>query len=383
MEIFEVDRIDGRPYIAMELVSGETLRKLLDSGVTLKKGIELFIQICEALVCAHEAGIIHRDLKPLNILINDKNEAKVGDWGLSRQLSSTHRVTRTGIILGSPGYMSPEQIQGGQLTHSSDLYSLGIMLFELFAGRPPFTQRRMSDLINAHLRDNAPRLDSLAPTTPSDVADLVARLISKRPEDRPSTAKDVVHSLRASLKTNKEKRDLHTVMCSTSSASQEQRGEKTTVAPRKKRLKFDKAKPRPKSAQDRSFYLIAFFVLLASTAFFRALSHRPQQREEGSEQRSVVFDRAEIVAVDKIALRFSGDCQALAKATLEDPIHKGKKVLLEVDFRKAKAITKQRKEVLIRVPKPLFKDVNLRFSPPLPKGILTARTRREVDRVSS
>ena len=371
VEIYEVDTFNGRPFIAMELVPGKTLRKLLDEGVKMKMGIEIFVQIAEALVFAHQKGIIHRDLKPSNILINENNEAKVGDWGLSRQLSSTHRVTRTGIILGSPGYMSPEQIQGRELTPSSDLYSLGIMLFELFAGRPPFTQRRMADLVNAHLTDKAPRLDKFAPTTPSEIVNLVAELIGKRPEDRPSGAETVVEVLKRELQGKGKRRRLQTVMCTVSDTANQRAGDKTTVSPRRKLP--HKAKAKPQRRNKARFYGLPFLVLIfLFVGFWAFYSDKSSVTERTQKEASLIFERAEIVAIDKIALRFSGEFAGQAAGQLIDG-NKGKNTTFELDFSKAKAITKRRKELVITSKTPLFNKVTLKFSGPVPETKIEAR----------
>ncbi|TFH65781.1 MAG: serine/threonine protein kinase, partial [Candidatus Zixiibacteriota bacterium] len=136
--IHEVSEFNGRPFFAMEHVAGQSLRELIKAKeLPIERVIELAIQICEGLHKAHQAGIVHRDVKPANILIGTDGRAKILDFGLASVAGSDH-LTKTGSTLGTIGYMSPEQVRGEQVDHRTDIFSLGVVLYELITGRQPF-----------------------------------------------------------------------------------------------------------------------------------------------------------------------------------------------------------------------------------------------------
>jgi len=136
--IYEVSEFNGRPFFAMEYVEGQSLRELIKAKeLPIERVIDLAIQICEGLHKAHQSGIVHRDVKPANILIDVDGRAKILDFGLASVAGSDH-LTKTGSTLGTIGYMSPEQVRGEQVDHRTDIFSLGVVLYELIAGRQPF-----------------------------------------------------------------------------------------------------------------------------------------------------------------------------------------------------------------------------------------------------
>src|SRR3989442_9553945 len=132
---------DGRPFIVFEFVAGENLKQLIDreGPLPVDRVLELGIQIARGLAFAHANGYVHRDVKPQNVLLNGDGEAKVTDFGIARSLDVKHGVTQTGTVLGTSDYIAPEQAQGHQVDEHTDVYSLGIVLYELLAGKPPYT----------------------------------------------------------------------------------------------------------------------------------------------------------------------------------------------------------------------------------------------------
>jgi len=204
----EVDA-DGRPYIVMEYLSGETLGRELarrQGPLPVARAIRLARGIAEALEAAHEKGIIHRDLKPDNVFVSPEPAAtvKVVDFGIAKlvgelRAASLHQ-THSGTIMGTPLYMSPEQCRGsGNLDYRTDLYSLGCVFFEMLAGRPPFVEEGMGELLVAHLRGTPPAVESLNPEVPAVVAALVTQLLSKEPSDRPLSMQEVAERLSATI----------------------------------------------------------------------------------------------------------------------------------------------------------------------------------------
>ena len=136
--IYSVDEHDGQLFIAMEFVDGQTLREKRGS-VSFKQAIDIGIQIADGLAAAHEKGIVHRDIKPENIMIRKDGIAQIMDFGLAKLRGNVSRLTKEGSTVGTAGYMSPEQVQGQDADHRSDIFSFGVVLYELLTGQLPFT----------------------------------------------------------------------------------------------------------------------------------------------------------------------------------------------------------------------------------------------------
>jgi serine/threonine protein kinase len=194
--IFDAGNLpDGRHFIVMEFVEGETLSQVLarEGRFSASRAVEIATQICNVLEEAHRLGIIHRDLKPSNILIG-KRGVCVLDFGVAKVLASsaestaTHASTGSGQLIGTPRYMSPEQCLGQRVGARSDLYSLGVLLYEMLAGRPPFVDPLQSALLVKQATMPAPPLPKLRQDIPRPLALAIHSLLAKRPEDRPRTA---------------------------------------------------------------------------------------------------------------------------------------------------------------------------------------------------
>jgi len=186
------------PFIVMELVQGRTLRGLPQPSVA--DCIEYARQVCLALTHAHEMGIIHRDLKPENIMLTTRNNLKLMDFGLARS-SDVPRVTASGYIAGTIAYVAPELIEGDGPSPRSDLYALGIMMFELLTGNQPFKGADIVQMIFQHINTPAPAPKDFRPEIPNALNTLVMKLMSKSPADRPASATEVEAYL-ASLQTS-------------------------------------------------------------------------------------------------------------------------------------------------------------------------------------
>jgi serine/threonine-protein kinase len=188
---------DGIPFVTMEYLKGITLRSLLDGRGRLPLPLVLRIvrQVAEGLEAAHAVGVVHRDIKPANVLFDVRGDAKIMDFGLAAPVAAVI-AGEAGSLIGSPRYMSPEQIRGERVDARTDLYALGIMLFELCSGIPPFDSPRINDLLTLHLEAPAPPLADVMPDLPPDLGALVKRLLEKRQEDRPQTAAEVVEILK-------------------------------------------------------------------------------------------------------------------------------------------------------------------------------------------
>jgi formylglycine-generating enzyme required for sulfatase activity/dienelactone hydrolase/predicted Ser/Thr protein kinase len=190
--IHEVDEADGVTFIAMELVDGTPLDRLLaERRLPVPSALDLAAQIAFALEAAHAAGIVHRDIKPANIIVTADGRAKVLDFGLAKLFehapaedTMTAYATRPGVIVGTPAYMSPEQAEGQRVDARSDLFSLGAVMYEMLAGRRPFTGNSDLGIITAILRDQPPPLRSVRPDVPAPLQAIVDRCLAKEPAAR-------------------------------------------------------------------------------------------------------------------------------------------------------------------------------------------------------
>lgn len=192
---FETGEHEGRPYLVMELVEGRNLRDALAANEPKLKGkLDWAIQICRGLAAIHGRGAIHRDLKPENIITTSVGLVKIADFGLART-RSTGVVTKAGHLVGTPAYMSPEYLMGQEPDARSDLYSLGVVLYELFSGQMPFPARSVNEHIQAHLDSRPEHPHVHAPDIPVRLDSLVMRLLDKRPARRPESAEEVRNTL--------------------------------------------------------------------------------------------------------------------------------------------------------------------------------------------
>src|SRR5712691_10393727 len=177
---------DGRPFIVTEYIDGQTLRRRLDAGaVPVREAIEIGMQVANALAAAHARGIVHRDVKPENVMVRPDGYVKVLDFGLAKLMTAGAAAgdvdptlyTRPGIVMGTPRYMSPEQARGLELDARTDVWSLGVILYEMVAGRPPFDGTTPTDVLAAILRTEPAPLDLHALQAPQTFGRLVARML--------------------------------------------------------------------------------------------------------------------------------------------------------------------------------------------------------------
>ena len=205
--IHGLQRSDGTTALVMELFDGATLADRIARGpVPVDEALLIARQIAEALNAAHERGIVHRDLKPANVKVRDDGTVKVLDFGLAKiqaaeftSESSTGVATTAGSILGTPAYMSPEQVSGTAIDHRTDIFSLGILLYELVTGVRPFCGRSPAELASSILRDEPAPANEIRPSLPAPLSRVIARCLEKSVVTRYQTMSDVAKALKGSI----------------------------------------------------------------------------------------------------------------------------------------------------------------------------------------
>ena len=194
--MYHLSKIEDTQYITMEYVSGEDLKSLIRKigQLPVAKAVSIAQQVCEGLDAAHKLGVVHRDLKPQNIMIDDEGNARIMDFGIARSLKAKG-ITEAGVMIGTPEYMSPEQVEGMETDHRSDIYSLGVILYEMVAGRVPFEGDTTISIALKHKKDTPPNPREFNAQVPEDLSWLILRCMEKGKERRYQEAKELFSEL--------------------------------------------------------------------------------------------------------------------------------------------------------------------------------------------
>lgn len=196
---YATDKFPEVPYLVMEIVKGKSFDAILDeqAPLAIPQAARWARTIVDALGAAHAKGIVHRDIKPSNVMLTDKGEIKLMDFGIARAADST-KLTATGTALGTPSYMAPEQFSDSRgVDGRADIYSMGVMLFQMLTGQLPFDSPDVFALIMQHMNDDPPSLRAIRPDIPEGLEALVLRMLAKDPSDRPHSAIEVASQLSA------------------------------------------------------------------------------------------------------------------------------------------------------------------------------------------
>lgn len=198
--IYDIGKTDRVAYMAMEYLEGRELRSILSERtcVSLDEAVNIAAQVADGLAYAHGRGVVHRDIKPTNIMLNKEGLAKITDFGIARMRSSELK-TMTGMIMGSPRYMSPEQVAGKRADPRSDIFSLGVVLYEMLTGQAPFQADTVHGVMFQTMNANAPAPSSIKSSIPKILDFIVAKALAKVPEARYQSARELADDLRASL----------------------------------------------------------------------------------------------------------------------------------------------------------------------------------------
>ena len=200
VEMYDVGEDDGLYYIVMEYVDGKTVKQLLKKrgNLTLSETIDIMLQLTDGMSHAHDSYIVHRDLKPQNIMIKDDGQIKITDFGIAMALNST-QLTQTNSVMGSVHYLPPEQASGKGSTIKSDIYSMGIVFYELLSGSLPFRGDNAVEIALKHMRDPLPSLRDENPTIPQSIENIIKRATAKNPKNRYDDARSMYEDLLTAL----------------------------------------------------------------------------------------------------------------------------------------------------------------------------------------
>jgi serine/threonine protein kinase len=196
LSVHDVGVENGISYMVTELVEGETLRR---RTVPPRKALEIAAQTADGLAAAHSAKVTHRDLKPESVMLTSDGRVKILDFGLAKASApaspgeAAETQTEAGVIVGTPGYMSPEQVRGAPVDHRSDLFSFGVLLYEILSGKRPFLGATSADVMSAILRDDPPPIPAAVPEA---AVHIVHRCLEKSPDERFQSARDLAFALR-------------------------------------------------------------------------------------------------------------------------------------------------------------------------------------------
>ena len=200
VEMYDVGEDDGTYYIVMEYVEGKTLKQLLKKrgSLTLSEAIDIMVQLTDGMAHAHDSYIIHRDLKPQNIMIKDDGQIKITDFGIAMALNAT-QLTQTNSVMGSVHYLPPEQASGKGCTIKSDIYSMGIIFYELLSGSLPFRGDNAVEIALKHMKEPLPNLKDDNPSIPQSIVNIIKRATAKNPKNRYETAREMHEDLLTAL----------------------------------------------------------------------------------------------------------------------------------------------------------------------------------------
>lgn len=270
VEMYDVGEDDGKYFIVMEYVDGKTLKNLIKrrGALTLPEVIDIMMQLTSGLACAHDSYIIHRDIKPQNIMILDDGKVKITDFGIAMALNS-NELTQTNSVMGSVHYLPPEQANGNGATIKSDIYSLGILMFELLTGKLPFKGENAVEIAIKQMKEQIPSVCKINPDIPQSVENIILKACAKNPKNR----YDNVLEMREDLKTcmDPEKKNVQRLVYEYPENDLDET--KTIPSLRTTRLEKEEAKEeeRDKKTNKKLIYIILGIIgviLLAVIGFF-------------------------------------------------------------------------------------------------------------------
>src|SRR5215813_5593105 len=209
LTVYDIGQHDGAPFIVAELLEGEELRAQLEHGaIPVRRALDYAQQITQGLAVAHQKGIVHRDLKPENLFVTKDGRVKILDFGLAKlkptqpgvvdmEAPTQKKITEPGMVMGTVGYMSPEQVRGQEADNRADIFSFGVILYEMLSGRRTFNGESAVEVMNAILKEDPPELGETDAKVSPALEKIVRRCLEKKPERRFQTASDLTFALEA------------------------------------------------------------------------------------------------------------------------------------------------------------------------------------------
>ena len=200
VEMYDVGEDNGNYYIVMEYINGRTLKSLIKKrgALTLPEVIDIMLQLTSAIACAHDSYIIHRDIKPQNVLILEDGRVKITDFGIATALNS-NELTQTNSVMGSVHYLPPEQANGSGATIKSDIYSLGILMFELLTGKIPFKGDNAVEIAIKHMKEPIPSVRKINPDIPQSIENVILKACAKNTKNRYDNVKEMYDDIKNAL----------------------------------------------------------------------------------------------------------------------------------------------------------------------------------------
>ena len=210
VEMYDVGEDEGQYFIVMEYVNGKTLKSLIKKrgALTLPEVIDIMLQLTSAISCAHESYIIHRDIKPQNVMILEDGRVKITDFGIALALNSTE-LTQTNSVMGSVHYLPPEQANGTGSTVKSDIYSLGILMYELLTGKIPFKGETAVEIAIKQMKEQIPSVRDINPNIPQSVENIIIKACAKNPKNRYDNAGEMLHDLETCMSADRMEERRH------------------------------------------------------------------------------------------------------------------------------------------------------------------------------
>ncbi len=209
VEVYDVGEDNGSYYIVMEYIEGKHLKELIKKRgkLTLSEVIDIMSQVCDGLATAHDSYIIHRDIKPQNIMILDSGLVKITDFGIAMALNST-QLTQTNSVMGSVHYLPPEQASGKGSTMQSDIYSMGILMYELLTGSLPFRGENAVEIALKQLKEPIPSIKDKLPDVPNSIVNIVKRSTAKNPKNRYTDAREMLDDIKTAMDDSRVDEDI-------------------------------------------------------------------------------------------------------------------------------------------------------------------------------
>lgn len=263
VNVYDIGEADGRHYIVMEYVDGADLKELIRSSApfSVERTVNLAMQIAAAVGHAHRAGIVHRDLKPQNILVSGDGRVKVVDFGIARAMSAAS-VTETGVVLGTAHYLAPEQAAGQPVTPATDVYALGVVMYEMLTARTPFDADTSVAVAMQHIQETPPSLQLINPRVPDSVAALVQRAMAKDPARRFADASAMAGALRTVLQLGDQPTGVQPAVAPSPAARRPQARQPVVRRAQPARPR-PRAAPRTESGLDAMGIFLGFLALIA------------------------------------------------------------------------------------------------------------------------